>query len=78
MANFALRLPDDLKREATKLANASGVSLNQFISNAVASKVAADKTALQYYKARQKQSTGQSKDILERSGINNSPRADDL
>jgi uncharacterized protein (DUF433 family) len=39
MARYALNLPDDLKREAERLAEQQGVSLNQFILWSVAEKV---------------------------------------
>jgi uncharacterized protein (DUF433 family) len=39
MARYALNLPDDLKRDAERLAEQQGVSLNQFILWSVAEKV---------------------------------------
>jgi uncharacterized protein (DUF433 family) len=39
MARYALNLPDELKREAERLADQQGVSLNQFILWSVAEKV---------------------------------------
>ena len=39
MTRYALNLPDDLKREAERLARKQGVSLNQFILWSVAEKV---------------------------------------
>ena len=39
MTRYALNLPDDLKREAERLAKKQGVSLNQFILWSVAEKV---------------------------------------
>jgi predicted HicB family RNase H-like nuclease len=38
-AQFALRLPTSLKNAAKRIANESGVSLNRFISLAVAEKI---------------------------------------
>jgi hypothetical protein len=43
-SNYALRLPNSLKSEAEKLAAEDGTTLNQFISVAVAEKIAAMKT----------------------------------
>jgi hypothetical protein len=43
-SNYALRLPKSLKTEAEKLAAEDGTTLNQFISVAVAEKIAAMKT----------------------------------
>lgn len=39
MSMFALRLPDDLKEDATRTAAAAGVSFNQSIALAVARRV---------------------------------------
>lgn len=77
MGNFALRLPDDLKAEATALANASGQSLNQLITNALSSKVSADKAATRYFEAKSRSATGKAKAILDRAGVGNEPRPDD-
>ncbi len=41
MSVFALRLPEDLKETAASQADAAGISLNQFIAVAVASRVGA-------------------------------------
>jgi hypothetical protein len=43
-SNYALRLPNSLKSEAERLAAEDGTTLNQFISVAVAEKIAAMKT----------------------------------
>ena len=77
MANFALRIPDDLKAEASELAAASGQSLNQLIANALASKVAADKAANRYFAARKAKATGKAQEILKKSGVGNPPRSGD-
>ena len=52
MSSFALRLPDDLKDMATEQAAAAGVSLNQYITASVASRVGAQAEAERYFKAR--------------------------
>lgn len=41
MSTISLRLPDSLHEQIRKLANADGISINQFISTAAAEKLAA-------------------------------------
>jgi hypothetical protein len=78
MTTFPLRLPDDLKREAAAQAEAAGVSLNQYIATALASRVGAQAEAERYFAARGSRAVrGQAKTILARSGIGNQPREDD-
>ena len=78
MASFPLRMPDDLKDEAARLADATGVSLNQYIVAALASRVGAQAEAARYFAARAARATpGRAKDILSRSGAGNAPRDDD-
>lgn len=48
---FALRIPSSLKGEAERLAKADGTSLNQYVTLALAEKVAAQKAAA-YFEAR--------------------------
>lgn len=48
---FALRIPSTLKGEAERLAKADGTSLNQYVTIALAEKVAAQKTAA-YFEQR--------------------------
>jgi len=50
-SNYALRLPESLKRAAQELARADGTTLNQFIVTAVAEKLASLRTA-EYFEAR--------------------------
>jgi hypothetical protein len=78
MTVFALRLPEDLKDKAAAQAAETGVSLNQFIAVAVASRVGAQAEAYRYFKARgARAKTGRAKAILARAGIGNDPRDDD-
>jgi hypothetical protein len=78
MTVFALRLPEDLKDKAAAQAAETGVSLNQFIAVAVASRVGAQAEADRYFKARgARAKTGRAKAILARAGIGNDPRDDD-
>jgi antitoxin component of RelBE/YafQ-DinJ toxin-antitoxin module len=78
MSVFPLRLPDDLKDKAAAQAAEAGVSLNQFIAVAVASRVGAQAEAERYFSARTARVVrGRAKAILEKAGIGNPPRADD-
>ncbi|OYQ33531.1 toxin-antitoxin system HicB family antitoxin [Niveispirillum lacus] len=78
MSSFPLRIPDDLKAEATRLAEMTGVSLNQYVATALASRVGAQVEAERYFAARGARAVpGRAKEILARSGVGNQPRDDD-
>lgn len=80
MSNFALRLPNDLKEEATVLAKAAGMSLNQFINNSLVGKVAAQKEASGFFKTRAARASGGAErlaELLDKSGVGNTARPDD-
>ncbi len=78
MSNFALRLPDDIKQEATRQAQAQGVSLNQYLVSAVASRVGALAEATRYFAARAARvQPGTAREILARVGQGVAPREDD-
>jgi HicB family len=78
MTVFALRLPEDLKKTAAAQAASTGVSLDQYIALAVASRVGAQAEAERYFKARGARTTpARAKEILARAGIGNAPRDDD-
>ena len=78
MSVFPLRLPDDLKDKAAAQAAEAGVSLNQFIAVAVASRVGAQAEAERYFAARAARvAPGRAKSVLEKAGIGNPARADD-
>jgi hypothetical protein len=78
MSSFPLRLPEDLKEKATEQAAAAGVSLNQYIAVALASRVRAQAEAERYFAARAKQAThGKAKAILARAGKRSKPRPED-
>jgi hypothetical protein len=78
MSGFALRLPDDLKQEAARQAESLGVSLNQFLVSAVASRVGAQAEARRYFAARATRvQPGTAKEILARVGQGVPPRDDD-
>lgn len=53
-STFPLRLPRSIKNAVQSMAKEDGVSMNQFISVAVAEKIAALRTA-EYFKARAEQ-----------------------
>ena len=76
--NFPLRLPEDLKAIASEQAAGAGVSLNQFISTALAARVGAQAEAERYFAARAARVTpGRAKEILSRAGTETPPREDD-
>lgn len=78
MSSFPLRIPEDLKKEAAAQAEAAGVSLNQYIATALASRVGAQAEAARYFAARgSRAERGGAKEILARSGVGNQPRDDD-
>jgi uncharacterized protein (DUF1778 family) len=58
MSTISLRLPDSLHEQIRKLANADGISINQFISTAAAEKLAALMT-VDYLEERAKRGTRQ-------------------
>jgi len=49
---YPLKLPDSIKKAAQRLAREDGVSLNQWISSAVAQKVGVVETAADFFKRR--------------------------
>jgi hypothetical protein len=49
---YPLKLPDSIKKAAQRLAKEDGVSLNQWISSAVAQKVGVVETAADFFKRR--------------------------
>jgi hypothetical protein len=50
--SYPLKLPASIKKAAQRLAKEDGVSLNQWISVAVAQKVGAVETAAEFFKRR--------------------------
>jgi hypothetical protein len=51
-ATYPLKLPASIKKAAARLAKEDGVSLNQWISSAVAQKVGAVETAAAFFSRR--------------------------
>jgi hypothetical protein len=49
---YPLKLPDSIKKAAQRLAKEDGVSLNQWISVAVAQKVGVAETAAEFFRKR--------------------------
>lgn len=76
--NFPLRLPEDLKEQAATQAAQAGVSLNQYISVALAARVGAQAEADRYFAARgSRADRGRAKQILEKAGTQMIPSEDD-
>lgn len=74
MSSFPLRLPDDLKEMAARQAEATGVSLNQYIATALAARVGAQAETERHFAARAARARpGRAREILERAGKNNPP-----
>jgi hypothetical protein len=78
MRSFPLRLPEDLKEKAVAQAEAAGVSLNQYIAVALASRVGAQAEAERYFAARGRRARrGRAKTILVKAGKRTKLRPDD-
>lgn len=78
MSGFPLRLPEDLKQQASAQAEAAGVSLNQYIATALAARVGAQAEAGRYFATRAARAVpGRARAILDRAGRGNPPRPDD-
>ena len=62
---YPLKLPNSIKREAQRLAKEDGVSLNQWISVAVAQKIGVVETSAEFLKRRAMGGTSEMvKDLL--------------
>jgi hypothetical protein len=57
-AAYPLKLPNSIKQAAQRLAKEDGVSLNQWISSAVAQKVGSVETAAEFFKRRAARAKG--------------------
>lgn len=67
--NFALRLPNSLMATLRQAAEEDGVAMNQYITVALAEKLATRKTAQQFLAERaQHSSPARALEILERAG----------
>ncbi|MBD2775265.1 toxin-antitoxin system HicB family antitoxin [Iningainema tapete] len=67
-ANYTLRLPCSLKTEVERLAAQDGISVNQFITTAVAEKISAIKTSDFFLERKKKADFTVFHRILNRSG----------
>lgn len=78
MSSFPLRLPSDLKERAAAQAEAAGVSLNQYITTVLASRVGAQAEAERSFAARAARATpGRARGVLARAGQGNPPQPGD-
>lgn len=74
MSSFPLRLPGDLKERAAAQAEAAGVSLNQYITTAIAARVGAQAEAERYFAVRAARAQpGRAREILSRAGQGRKP-----
>jgi hypothetical protein len=63
LTTYPLRLPKSVKAEAEALSKADGTSLNQFVTIAVAEKIAMRKTAA-FFEERRQRATGKALDAM--------------
>ncbi len=79
MSNFSLRLPNSLHDDLKAIANRDGVSVNQFIAQAVAEKVAVFKQVdrIQHYLSLPPVSEEEYLSMLEQVGNNEPPQPGD-
>ncbi len=78
MSSFPLQLPEDLKERATAQAEVAGVTLNEYITTALAARVGAQAEVERYFAARAARATlGNARAILARAGQKNPPRPGD-
>jgi len=76
-STYPLKLPTSIKNAAQRLAKEDGVSLNQWISVAVAQKIGIVETAATFFTQRAKGSSGKSLGRLLRQSPNRQPDVDD-
>lgn len=67
-ATYPLRLPKSVKAAAEALAREEGISMNQFVSTAVAEKLVAMKTATFFSERRSRADTQALRSLLTRKG----------
>jgi hypothetical protein len=75
-STYLLRLPRSLKKEVERRAQQDGVSINQFVSTAVAEKLAAMNTA-QFFAERRSKADFKAFDRLMRRKGGEAPRDED-
>lgn len=67
-ATYPLRLPKSIKAAAEQVAQEEGISMNQFVSTAVAEKLAAMRTAAFFTQRRERADLQALRELLTRSG----------
>ncbi len=77
-SRIQLRLPEDMKAEATRQAELSGISLNLFVATALAARLGAQAEAERYFAARGSRTTpARAKALLSRLGTPGAVRDED-
>ena len=76
-STYPLKLPTSIKNAAQRLAKEDGVSLNQWISVAVAQKIGVVETAASFFERRSQSATGKTLSRLLRHAPNRTPDAGD-
>ena len=76
-ATYPLKLPLSIKKAAERLAKEDGVSLNQWISAAVAEKVGVVETAADFFRKRAGRATGSGMMKFLRNAPDAEPEAED-
>ena len=76
-ATYPLKLPNSIKKAAQRLAKEDGVSLNQWISVAVAEKIGVVETAAAFFQKRAGGATGDGLMKFLRKAPNARPDAED-
>lgn len=76
-STYPLKLPASIKNAAQRLAKEDGVSLNQWISVAVAEKIGVVETAAAFFNRRSQGATGKSLGRLLRQAPNRAPDQND-
>jgi hypothetical protein len=76
-STYPLKLPISIKRAAQRLAQEDGVSLNQWISVAVAQKVGAVESAAEFFKRRAGKASGKGLAAFLRRAPRTTPEPED-
>jgi hypothetical protein len=78
MKTLSLRLPESLHKQVKELAGKDGISINQFITTAVAEKMSAQMTEVYLRERAQRASRGAFAEVLSRVQDAEPPEADRL
>jgi hypothetical protein len=76
-STYPLKLPLSIKKAAQRLAKEDGVSLNQWIAEAVAEKVGVVETAADFFRKRAGKATGEGLTRFLRTAPKTAPDAED-